>query len=101
MDFVSLENNTIVYYKNSNYYYPNEQSGIIWNDPILNIKWPVNKPVMSIKDKLNFNFSEFLINQKIFMKKIFYAKASYGKKRNKCCFKRIKKTVNTNGWYKC
>jgi dTDP-4-dehydrorhamnose 3,5-epimerase len=62
--FCSLENNTIVYYKNSNYYYPNEQSGIIWNDPILNIKWPVNKPVMSIKDKLNFNFSEFLINQK-------------------------------------
>ena len=62
--FCSLENNTIVYYKNSNYYYSNEQSGIIWNDPQLNIRWPVNNPVVSIKDRLHVNFNEFLMSEK-------------------------------------
>lgn len=35
------------------------------------------------------------------MKKIFYAKASYGKKEINAVLNVLKKTVNTNGWYKC
>jgi dTDP-4-dehydrorhamnose 3,5-epimerase len=26
-------------------------SGIIWNDPIINFKWPVKHPIISQKDK--------------------------------------------------
>ena len=62
--FCSLENNTIVYYKNSNYYHSNNQSGIIWNDPKLNINWPIKKPIISIKDSLLESFNKFLTNQK-------------------------------------
>jgi dTDP-4-dehydrorhamnose 3,5-epimerase len=39
-------------YKCSNYYDPTDQSGIIWNDKQLNIKWPVSNPIISAKDRL-------------------------------------------------
>jgi len=41
----------IIYYKLSNYYHPEYEDGIIWNDRSLKIKWPVKKPVVSSKDK--------------------------------------------------
>ena len=40
----------IVHYKCSDYYYPNDQSGIIWNDKGLNISWPIKHPEISKKD---------------------------------------------------
>jgi dTDP-4-dehydrorhamnose 3,5-epimerase len=42
---------SIVYYKTTNEYNKDYESGIIWNDRELNIKWPVNNPELSIKDK--------------------------------------------------
>ena len=62
--YFSLEDNTILYYKNSSYYSDKEQKGIIWNDKDLNIKWPTNKPILSNKDKENLTFKEFLKNYK-------------------------------------
>ena len=59
-----LENNSIVYYKNSKLYFDNEQSGILWNDPTLKIKWPIKKPIISKKDLKNLNFSDFLKHYK-------------------------------------
>ena len=36
-----------------NYYDKSSEAGIIWNDPTLNITWPLNvTPVLSDKDKL-------------------------------------------------
>jgi dTDP-4-dehydrorhamnose 3,5-epimerase len=58
--YCTLENNSIVYYKNSKLYFEKEQSGILWNDPILKIKWPIKKPIISKKDLGNLNFSNFL-----------------------------------------
>ena len=57
--FCALENNTIVHYKCTNYRDARSETGIIWNDPTLNIKWPVKKPIISKKDKLNLSFEEF------------------------------------------
>jgi len=65
--FCSLSNDTILYYKNSNYRNKNSETGIIWNDKNLKIKWPVKKPIISTKDKKNLNFIRFL-NSKILKK---------------------------------
>ena len=59
-----LEKNTIVQYKCNNYYNPNSQYGIRWDDPDLNIDWHVTKPILSDKDRM----LPTLKSQKIFPK---------------------------------
>lgn len=39
------------YYKCTDFYFPQEEHGLIWNDPSLKINWPVNNPIMSPKDQ--------------------------------------------------
>jgi len=53
--FLSLEENTHVHYKTSEFYYPEYDSGILWNDPDLGIDWPldtygIRDPIISEKD---------------------------------------------------
>ncbi|MDS1141156.1 dTDP-4-dehydrorhamnose 3,5-epimerase [Pusillimonas sp. SM2304] len=38
-------------YKCTDYYRPDDEAGLAWNCPILNIKWPTSCPVLSEKDK--------------------------------------------------
>ena len=49
--YYSYEKENLIYYKLDNYYKPNFEKGIIWNDKGLNIKWPSMKPIVSNKDK--------------------------------------------------
>lgn len=37
-------------YKCTDYYDPSDESGIIWNDPQININWPIKNPILSEKD---------------------------------------------------
>jgi len=37
-------------YKTTDYYAPEHERSIIWNDPSLNIQWPVPEPSLSSKD---------------------------------------------------
>ncbi len=46
-----LEDNTIFHYKQSTYYGEYDQFTLKWNDPILDIFWPINNPILSERDK--------------------------------------------------
>ena len=48
--FCVLSKEADVYYKVSNEYSPKDEDGIIWNDPDLNIEWPIPKPIVSSSD---------------------------------------------------
>ncbi len=43
-------------YKCSEYYSAPDERGILWNDTVLKIAWPVKEPVLSEKDKKNIPF---------------------------------------------
>ena len=59
--FLTLETNTVINYKVSNFYNRNKESGISIFDPILNIKLPIkkNQIIISQKDKKNILFKDF------------------------------------------
>lgn len=49
--FLVLSEFAYLHYKVSEYYDPADQSGILWNDPDIGIKWPSNSPTLSQKDQ--------------------------------------------------
>ena len=56
--FCSMDDDTIIMYKNTTEYSKEREMGIFWNDPILGIEWPCKKPILSDKDKALPLFSE-------------------------------------------
>ena len=53
--YLVLEKNTIVHYKCTDFYNPNSEYGIRWDDLDVNINWGVKRPHISNKDsKLPF-----------------------------------------------
>ncbi|EFJ3359728.1 dTDP-4-dehydrorhamnose 3,5-epimerase [Escherichia coli] len=57
--FLVLSETAEFLYKTTNYYHPESDRGIIWNDPDINIIWPnIAEPLLSNKDKLAKNISE-------------------------------------------
>lgn len=48
--FCVLSESANFQYKCTNYYYPNDDHCIKWNDPEIGIKWPIDNPILSEKD---------------------------------------------------
>ena len=58
--FCSLDKENYVVYSCTNYRDKLSEIGIKYNDKILDIKWPIKNPIISIKDKKNISYSEFI-----------------------------------------
>jgi len=50
--FVVLSDYAEIIYKCTEEYSPEDEQGIIWNDPFIKIDWPVNNPMLSEKDRI-------------------------------------------------
>tara|TARA_B110000444_G_C18502275_1_gene438424 strand:- start:113 stop:643 length:531 start_codon:yes stop_codon:yes gene_type:complete len=61
--FYSLDKENIIFYGNSNYRSKNSETGILWNDNDLKIKWPEGKKIISKKDTQNMTFEYFKKNK--------------------------------------
>jgi dTDP-4-dehydrorhamnose 3,5-epimerase len=48
-----------VLYRVSSYYDAELESGIAWDDPEIGIKWPVDEPVLSDRDRNAPTLAEF------------------------------------------
>ena len=48
--YLVMKPNTIIQYKCTNYYQPESEYGIIWNDSDINILWGIAHPFLSKKD---------------------------------------------------
>ncbi len=57
--FAALEDDSIFFYKCTNYYNKESEESILWNDKNLAIDWKTNTPLLSNKDKEATPFSAF------------------------------------------
>lgn len=58
--FCVISDNADFQYKCTDYYDPSDECGLLWNDPQIGIKWPINTPVLSEKDIKQPLFSEIV-----------------------------------------
>jgi dTDP-4-dehydrorhamnose 3,5-epimerase len=49
--FLTLEDNTEVFYQMSEFYAPDHARGFRWNDPVFGIEWPEDVQVISNRDR--------------------------------------------------
>jgi len=57
--FLTLSEDTIFAYKCTDFYAPESEEGLMWNDAGLAIDWGVSDPSLSDKDKVHQSFADF------------------------------------------
>ena len=58
--FCTISEEALFFYKCTDFYSPDDERGIAWNDPQLKIDWPVSNPLLSPKDRGYPNLKEVL-----------------------------------------
>ncbi|QWL58535.1 dTDP-4-dehydrorhamnose 3,5-epimerase [Aeromonas jandaei] len=58
--FVTLTDTAEFLYKTTNYYVPQSEGSIRWNDPQLDIEWPINDVLLSGKDQQGLLLSDYI-----------------------------------------
>ena len=61
--FLSLDKENYVLYSNTKYRSKKYETGLKWNDKNLKIRWPIKKPILSLKDKKNHEFKNFKLKK--------------------------------------
>lgn len=56
--FLTLEDETEVFYQMSEFYYPELSRGVRWDDPLFEIAWPGEVKVISERDRTYPNFEQ-------------------------------------------
>lgn len=60
--FCVLSSSADLHYKVSQYYNPEDDGGLKWDDSSLGINWPITSPILSTKDQNNLTFEGFIQN---------------------------------------
>ena len=55
--FLTLEDDSEVFYQMSEFYAPEHARGVRWNDPAFGIGWPIAEPIMADRDR---NYPDFV-----------------------------------------
>lgn len=63
--FITLADNTEFLYKTTNYYHPESEGSIAWNDPSIGINWPESNQVLLSDKDAKAATLEYLVNNKI------------------------------------
>jgi len=64
--FIVLSDYAEFCYKVTDFYHPNDEGGLMWNDPDLGVEWPMPEGmtgedlILSEKDKVNWSYKEYL-----------------------------------------
>ena len=48
--YCTFEDENELYYKCTDYYYPDDEGGLLWNDPDVGIAWPIDHPLIHARD---------------------------------------------------
>jgi len=62
--FLTLEDNTHFVYKCTQYYSPENDGGLRWDDPELAVQWPIKDPLVSAKDESLPHMADWLKGEK-------------------------------------
>lgn len=57
--YCTLTDKAVVFYKVDQYFAPDAQGGLRWDDPTLGIRWPTRDPVLSERDRDLPTFDKF------------------------------------------
>ena len=58
--FITLEPNSTAVYVVSSIYAVEHESGVCFDDPMLNINWPIDNPILSEKDSKAQSFESYM-----------------------------------------
>jgi len=67
--FLVLSEEALFSYKCTDFYHPEDEGGLIWNDKNLNIAWPAQNPVIAEKDAKWPDFARFCAEKRDFLEK--------------------------------
>ena len=56
--FLVMSDSADFEYKCTEYYHPEDQNCLMWNDPEVAIDWPINDPILSEKDKRGLSLKD-------------------------------------------
>jgi dTDP-4-dehydrorhamnose 3,5-epimerase len=58
--FCVLSDSAEFVYKCTDFYVPGDEVGLIWNDPQVGVKWPIEQPILSDKDAVLPSWADVL-----------------------------------------